>query len=137
MIIINNAISQETAFIQPDYPYGRTLRCQRRVWVETRPKFGQRMVTQTNDPKKDFEKWNAVKPGNYFPIVVLTLDEATDPEPGYIKQYALSGYDSLDKIEEFETKFGAGLTDEQKNTLKYMKMVRQKQQQKREETSPG
>jgi len=31
-------VIQETAYLIADYPYGRTLRCQRRVWLESDPK---------------------------------------------------------------------------------------------------
>lgn len=120
MKIIQGHDTAETAFIQPDYPYGRTLRCQRRVWVETKKGFGQRMVTQTNDPKKPFLKWNAPKPGPYYPVVVLTLQEEGDENPGYVEQHVLSPYAEEKAIQEFSDKYQSGLTERQRNTITYM-----------------
>ena len=48
--------SQETAFVQPDYPYSRRLRCQRRGWIETKKGHGQRFVTQTSNPKSRYNE---------------------------------------------------------------------------------
>lgn len=44
--------SEATAYLQPDYPYGAQLRCQRRVWVEHHPKKGMRFCAQTTDPRQ-------------------------------------------------------------------------------------
>jgi hypothetical protein len=65
--------SAETAYVQEDYPYGRQLRCKRRVWVETKPKHGQRVVYQTQDPRNG--RWNKPKAGTYHELVALYLDE--------------------------------------------------------------
>ena len=43
--------SPETAHVTIDYPYGFRLRCQRREWLEYKPKKGYRFVTQTSNPK--------------------------------------------------------------------------------------
>ena len=93
-------VSPETAYVVPDYPYGFTLRTQIRYWVETKPKFGQRFVSQTLNPKTG--KWNKPKAGNYFQAVVLLVnqDEAS-PEFGYVSYAALSTYSSNEEIAEF------------------------------------
>jgi len=65
-----------SAHIIEDYPYGRRLRTQMRVWVETKEKFGQRMVTQTLNPKT--KKWNKPKKGTYSHIIVLKKKVQTD-----------------------------------------------------------
>lgn len=67
--------SQETAFVQPDYPYGRRLRCQRRVWVETNPRYGMRFVTQTTNPKRRGEVWNTPHAGTYSDLIALWVDD--------------------------------------------------------------
>lgn len=89
----------ETAYVVDDYPYGFRLRCKIRYWVETKPGFGQRFVSQTTNPKRG-EVWNKPKPGIYSPIVVLLRDDST----GYISCDALSPYDP-ERIEEFAAKY--------------------------------
>lgn len=66
-------ISQETAYLIGDYPYGRTLRCQRRVWLESDPKRGVRFVAQTDNPKNG--RWNKPHKSTYTDIAAaLYLD---------------------------------------------------------------
>lgn len=77
-VYLLDAVSQETAYEQPDYPYGRELRCQRRVWVETREKHGQRFVHQTNNPRKAHKPWNKPHAETYDACVLLILDTETD-----------------------------------------------------------
>lgn len=47
--------SPDTAYVLDDYPYGRTLRCAIRCWVETgatdRTRGQQRLTSQTANPK--------------------------------------------------------------------------------------
>lgn len=65
--------SQETAYLITDYPYGRTLRCQRRVWLESDPKRGVRFVAQTDNPKNG--RWNKPHKSTYTDIAAgLYLD---------------------------------------------------------------
>lgn len=64
----------KNAFIQPDYPYGRKLRCQRRVWVEENRHYGMRLVTQTTNPKRAGEVWNKAHPETYADFVALWAD---------------------------------------------------------------
>jgi len=53
--VLHGHTTQDTAYVQPDYPYGRTDRCQRRVWLEQAVKGSakgqRRLVTQTSNPK--------------------------------------------------------------------------------------
>ena len=67
-------ISPETAFLIADYPYGRKLRCQRRVWIEHSPSHGFRFVAQTTNPKNG--RWNKPHKSTYSEIAMaLYLDE--------------------------------------------------------------
>lgn len=71
---IHGHTSQETAYLIADYPYGRTLRCQRRVWLESDPKRRVRFVAQTTDPKKG-HRWNKPHASTYTDIAAaLYLD---------------------------------------------------------------
>src|ERR1044071_3436723 len=67
--------SAETAYLVDDYPYGFTLRCRMYVWLEYRPKFGYRMVTQTTNPRRTGHVLNKPKAGIYHPLAVLFLDD--------------------------------------------------------------
>ena len=71
IVPLYDAVSMETAFVQDDYPYGRS-RTQRRAWMEHNPKKGYRFVTQTKDPKTG--RWNKPHAGTYSSFAVLYLD---------------------------------------------------------------
>lgn len=66
----------DSAFYIADYPYGFTLRCVMRVWVEYRAGHGYRYVTQTSNPKKPGLVWNKPKASTYcmWPIA-LYIDQ--------------------------------------------------------------
>ncbi len=57
--------SRETAYLVPDYPYGR-LRCKIWFWLESDPKKGFRFVSQTENPKNG--RINAEKKSTYCAI---------------------------------------------------------------------
>lgn len=73
--------SEETAYVVNDYPYGFTLRCKIRYWIETHPKHGDRFCSQTTNPKKIGDPWNKPKKSTYDPIMLMLKDEET----GHIK----------------------------------------------------
>ena len=58
-------ISEDTAYVVEDYPYGFTLRCKIRYWLEKSDSKGFRFCTQTTNPKLSYEKWNAPKKSTY------------------------------------------------------------------------
>lgn len=111
--------SAETAFVQEDYPYSFKLRCQRRCWVETKAKHGQRMVTQTLNPKTG--RWNQPKAGVYHSILVMYLVEETN----HVERAAIGGYDSDEKLEAFATEYAAALVgDYEKQALLVARAMR-------------
>ncbi|HEX6826550.1 MAG TPA: hypothetical protein VF077_09580 [Nitrospiraceae bacterium] len=70
---ISGHTSPETAYLIGDYPYGRTLRCQRKVWLENDPKRGVRFVAQTDNPKNG--RWNKPHKSTYIDVAAaLYLD---------------------------------------------------------------
>jgi hypothetical protein len=77
--VLNGHINQDTAFLVDDYPYGRTLRCRRRTWIDTastgKRKGWQRFVSQTTNPKQAGEVWNKPHASVYDPFIVMYLDE--------------------------------------------------------------
>jgi len=90
--------SPETAYVVDDYPYGFKLRTSIRYWVETKSTFGQRLCSQTVNPKNG--KYNKPKCSTYSPVEVLGLDEK-----GYVKGEALSYYDDYPVWEDFAAKY--------------------------------
>ena len=80
--------------MQPDYPYGRQLRCQRRCWVESKAGKGMRFCTQTNDPRKAGISWNNPKQSTYSPLIVMMFNEST----AHIGTVHFSGYSNEAKL---------------------------------------
>ena len=95
---IIGAVSPETATYVNGYPYGFRLRTQIRYWVESKPKFGQRLVSQTMNPKNG--RWNKPKAGTYSEIVIM--GKAAN---GYIVTDALSVNATEEEVNAFQTKY--------------------------------
>jgi hypothetical protein len=110
--------SPDTAYVVNDYPYGFRLRCKIRYWIETKRGFGSRVVSQTTNPKRG-DVWNKPKASTYTDIRVLFIDEAT----GYVENAGLSVHASAEKIAEFETLYGEGLTSRDKHVLNAIKIL--------------
>ena len=98
--------SPETAYVVDDYPYGFKLRCKIRYWIETKGKNGQRMMTQTTNPKAAGERWNKPKASTYSDLRVLYIEDET----GHVQGAALSIEYDADKLEDFVAKYGEALT---------------------------
>jgi hypothetical protein len=64
-------VSEETAYLVDDYPYGFRLRTQIRYWLET-TKSGDRFVSQTLNPKTG--RWNKPKKSTYVQVGAMYLD---------------------------------------------------------------
>lgn len=102
--ILHDATSPETAHVDPDYPYGFRLRCKRRVWVETKKGQGQRVCTQTTNPKiAGREVWNKPKCSTYSTIKILYID----PETGYVESDAIHIFDEPEKLAAKIERYGA------------------------------
>lgn len=99
-------VSQETAFLQEDYPYSFHLRCQRRVWLEYKERFGYRLATQTSNPKKAGLIWNAPKYGVYHPLAVLVIDAQ---EHIHIETVRSHGWSTVEEIDAFAAKHAKAL----------------------------
>ena len=114
MNIIYNSKCFDTAATVYDYPWGYTLKTQRKYWVETVPKKGDRVCYQTLNPKTN--KWCKVKKGTYSNVAVLTSKN------GYISNIQISNYDGwkgfLDTDIDYEK-----LNNEQKKKLCELKAI--------------
>lgn len=89
MKILQGHINQETAYVVGDYPYGYTLRCKIRYWVEKANKGAKkgemRAMIQTTNPRiEGREVWNKPKASIYSNIVYLYLDENNYTQIGHI-----------------------------------------------------
>lgn len=116
----------ETAYVIEDYPFGRTLRCFKRMWVETAVKGAkkglQRVVYQTttkgvNVCKDEYESapmdmahaWNKPKAGTYGVIQIMFID----PDTGYIEIDGLGQYPWEEHVAKFQAKYGDDLDETQ------------------------
>ena len=109
--ILTGHVGPDTAYLVEDYPYGYTLRCQIRYWVETATKGAakgqQRFMSQTTNPKKPGEPWNKPKASTYTSLVVMYLDDVQHVQSFHVSyhispvgdaRFRLMGlYDQLDE----------------------------------------
>jgi len=93
-------ISPETAYYVNDYPYGFRLRCQIRYWLEFRPGFGFRFVSQTTNPKRPGTPWNKPHAGTYSLAAALYLDAV-----GHVHCAGLSEYSNGAELDAFTRLF--------------------------------
>ena len=92
--------SPETAYLIADYPYGRKLRCQRRVWINYSPRHGYCFVSQTTNPKTS--RWNKPHKGIYSEIAMaLYLDEQD-----HVQRASLTAYSNAALALQFVKDFG-------------------------------
>lgn len=92
--VLHGHVSPETAYLVNDYPYGRTLRCQMRYWLQTATKGqyrGQtRLMRQSTNPKRG----DALNPpkawGQYSHFMVMYLDPTQQNRQGedYVRTMA-------------------------------------------------
>ena len=77
--VLQGHIDPASAYVVDDYPYGRTLRCRIRYWIETaergKAKGQQRFARQTTNPKLHGQPWNKPHYSTYSDLAVLYLDE--------------------------------------------------------------
>jgi hypothetical protein len=100
--------SPETAYEVPDYPYGFRLRTTIRYWIETKKGQGQRVMSQTRNPKKTGQPWNKPNASTYNAIKVLVLNS----DNGHVESRGIGGYDSEETIEQFRAAYPQSCADE-------------------------
>ena len=113
MTILKGHTSQETALIVNDYPYGFRLRCKIRYWLEYKKNKGVRFVSQTTNPKLDFEKWNSPKASTYSQFGgAMYLDENN-----HVQWSGLTAYGNYAEAVAWKETYGEGAPEEAKGTL--------------------
>ena len=116
---LSGHISEETAYIVDDYPYGFRLRTQIRYWVETKKGKGQRFVSQTLNPKTS--RWNKPKASIYSTVVMMALDVN---ENYHVKNVTMSEWASGEALADFAAWAEGYLTEWQIGALDYLGAVR-------------
>ncbi len=101
--IIHGHTDEESAYIVDDYPYGRS-RTEKRYWIESVPKRGDRLCTQTLNPKTG--RWNKPKKGTYSPALALYLEEQDDGRM-FVKHFGLGLWRTEADAETFIEQVGA------------------------------
>lgn len=110
MQVLQGHYSQATAHVVDDYPYGFRLRCKIRYWLEVNAK-GTRFWSQTTNPKRPIEVWNAPKASTYSLVGAMYLDENN-----HVQWSGLSPYD-VSKCRAYLDKYREGMTPEQINLV--------------------
>jgi hypothetical protein len=116
--VLSGHTTPETAFVVADYPYGFRLRCQIRYWIETKAGHGQRVVSQTTNPKRPGTVWNKPKASTYSSICALYLDEQN-----YVQHAAVHVYTSDDKLDAFAADFASALTERDQKELRLLRAM--------------
>jgi hypothetical protein len=107
--ILKGHVSPETAYLVNDYPYGYTLRCKIRYWLESN-KHGTRMVSQTSNPKLagfGGDVWNKPKASTYAKFAgCMYLDDEE-----HVHWTGLDVYTTAAEAEDWLTRCREGLCD--------------------------
>lgn len=101
-------VSQETAFLVDDYPYGFRLRCQIRYWLEFKKGKGFRFVSQTSNPKVAGLVWNKPKASTYIENAAFMYLDGQ----GHVQWHGLGIYHDAAESKAFRESYGAHINDE-------------------------
>lgn len=110
--ILSGHISPETAYVVDDYPYGFTLRCKIRYWLEYTPKRGFRFVSQTTNPKRG-DVWNKPKASTYCRFGGCMFLDDND----HVQWSGLTEYCSGTEAEAWQKQFGEGVPEAGRTVL--------------------
>lgn len=103
--VLSGHVSPETAYLVEDYPYGFRLRCKIRYWMEHDIKKGSRFCSQTTDPRRSFEHWNAPKKSTYSKFGgAMYLDQQN-----HVEWTGVSEYTDLKQLVTWREQFGPSL----------------------------
>jgi hypothetical protein len=112
MKILSGHVSPETAFVVDDYPYGYSLRCKIRYWLEFHPRHGFRFVSQTTNPKRG-DVWNKPKASTYYKFgAAMYLDDQE-----HVSWAGLSEYSDGAEAQAFKDKYFEGVPEAGRSTL--------------------
>jgi hypothetical protein len=104
MIILHGHVTEETAYVVDDYPYGFRLRCKIRYYLESNNK-GVRLVSQTSNPKLSGLVWNKPKFSTYCKFAgCMYLDEA-----GHVQWSGMHEYMETTQVVAWRETYSAGV----------------------------
>jgi hypothetical protein len=96
---LNGHVSEETAYVVEDYPYGFKLRCTIKFWLEYNAKKGYRFCSMTKNPNNGV--WNAAKKSTYsLGVANMYLDSNN-----HVAWSAVTGNDGYEAIYKFVRRF--------------------------------
>jgi len=101
-------VSQETAYIVEDYPYGFRLRCKIRYWLEFKKGKGFRCVSQTSNPKVPGLVWNKPKASTYVANAAFLYLNSNN----HVQWHGLGIYSDAAEAEAFREAYGAHINEE-------------------------
>ena len=104
-------VDQASAYVVNDYPYGFRLRCTMRYWIETNKK-GDRLWSQTTDPKVEGEVWNKAKCSTYRDVGVMVRDQHD-----HISWIGLGSWPDAKLLDWFDRCCRSHLSDHQRRRL--------------------
>jgi hypothetical protein len=137
--------SEETAYLIEDYPYGFTLRCQKKVWIETDPKRGQRTVEMTNNPKRAGLHWNTPKKSTYSELCAAFIVEASDVDGkkyttgdvGHVKFMRIGSGGDVACLERYNALYGPFETEYERKTMRTLLAMARAEDRLGEYNPPG
>lgn len=107
MKILSGHTSPETAYTVDDYPYGYRLRCRIRYWLEFKPGFGFRMLSQTSNPKRG-HSWNKPKASIYARFGAALYRD----DNGHVQMAVLTEYSTAAEAAAWWLTYGDGVPAE-------------------------
>jgi hypothetical protein len=112
--------SPETAYVVSNYPWGFRLRTEQRYWIESKTKNGQRLMTQTKNPKNGV--WCKAKASTYDEVCILLKQN----DNGHVKCTGLSMHSNEAYCNEFSSKYqlDAFQQDKLKYVLSFQKVMK-------------
>jgi len=106
--------SMEDSYQVDDYPYGYTLRCKIRYWMEWKDGKGFRHWSQTTNPRKAVEVWNKPKSSVYCRYGGVLLRKEDN---GHIFWNGLSGHENLRTMVEFKDRYAYTMPESARHEL--------------------
>lgn len=112
--ILSGHYSPASAYVVDDYPYGFSLRCKIRYWLEYKAGKGVRFVSQTTNPKVAGEVWNKPKASTFCRFGgCMFLNEE-----GHIRWAGLTEYTDGATAQAWVAQYGAGNPEACKETTR-------------------
>jgi hypothetical protein len=110
--ILRGHNSADTAYVVDDYPYGFTLRCKIRYWLEAKAGKGFRLCSQTTNVKAGNGWTNKPKCSTYSmsPALAIMYRDGI----GHVQWTSITAHSWPEHFDSFRASVGALLNDEEK-----------------------